>query len=911
MATQASHMLEAALERMDDIIAGSSGLGGQPEVLRLAEELSFALEAQPSVEQRDTLRKQVPESTARTLKEWLQVCTGNLGPPVSGETCQEWLEHLESDRASLVLQVSVLTDQVEAQGEKIRDLESSLDEHQNKLTSTEKMLQQELHSWTLLESQKLDLMEEVSFLKLKLEGMEEEQRGSDSKQHNAKVLQQQLQLLKDKVEELEAEKSQCERKLWATKAEVSRLQQLLAAKEVEIESLQSQLLCRASWSSKAKGTDEEFERLKIGMEALLAANDKKDRFIEELTALLRTYGKNMVVDLTQRQGDSTVTGSSEEDLSGTRGTWVLPAERPSSTSSSSRLPYPQEEQDLGSRSSPVSPGKVSLQNCVRWVQPRILSSSLDKLQSGSSQKSHQADGHKCQTLPGRLCPPEYPGGGVESLSSAPSTKERNMSRKKLGNITSDLASVTSGLDSGWQSPVDYSSSLKRLWGRIRRTQSGTLPSEDPEPAPFRRGGLRATAGPRLLGSSVTLNSDQVKDAPFAQWSPEQVSKWLDDVGLGQYRTMASHWVKSGQTLLSATPHDLEKEMGLKHPLHRKKLQLALLSLSNPAAGRSSALDHTWVTRWLDDIGLPQYKDQFSEAKVDGRMLQYLTVNDLLFLKVASQLHHHSIRWAIRVLHANTFDPHCLKRRPSDEVRGETAIPVTHRGAFVCACATHLCVGVSPVQTQTHPSEVVQWSNHRVMEWLRTVDLAEYAPNLRGSGVHGGLIVLEPQFNSDTLAALLNIPPQKTLLRRHLATSFASLVGPHAQRQKQDFLQGPGHTPLTATTKVRPKKLGFPTFGNLGKKKFDEGIHYICPPDLPPLALNGAPGGQSPLMDRGAGRPEQDLTPQMTEVKKSTVQSRALSQRTSTLSVAKERPCWTPNSVTSKNMVVLCIKETTL
>lgn len=36
--------------------------------------------------------------------------------------------------------------------------------------------------------------------------------------------------------------------------------------------------------------------------------------------------------------------------------------------------------------------------------------------------------------------------------------------------------------------------------------------------------------------------------------------------------------------------------------------------------------------------------------------------------------------------------------------------------------------------------MVQWSNHRVMEWLRVVDLAEYAPNLRGSGVHGGLIV---------------------------------------------------------------------------------------------------------------------------------------------------------------------------
>lgn len=47
---------------------------------------------------------------------------------------------------------------------------------------------------------------------------------------------------------------------------------------------------------------------------------------------------------------------------------------------------------------------------------------------------------------------------------------------------------------------------------------------------------------------------------------------------------------------------------------------------------------------------------------------------------------------------------------------------------------------SAIQNNISSSEVVQWSNHRVMEWLRSVDLAEYAPNLRGSGVHGGLIV---------------------------------------------------------------------------------------------------------------------------------------------------------------------------
>lgn len=44
------------------------------------------------------------------------------------------------------------------------------------------------------------------------------------------------------------------------------------------------------------------------------------------------------------------------------------------------------------------------------------------------------------------------------------------------------------------------------------------------------------------------------------------------------------------------------------------------------------------------------------------------------------------------------------------------------------------------QNNISPAEISQWTNHRVMEWLRSVDLAEYAPNLRGSGVHGGLMV---------------------------------------------------------------------------------------------------------------------------------------------------------------------------
>ena len=61
------------------------------------------------------------------------------------------------------------------------------------------------------------------------------------------------------------------------------------------------------------------------------------------------------------------------------------------------------------------------------------------------------------------------------------------------------------------------------------------------------------------------------------------------------------------------------------------------------------LDHHWVTRWLDDVGLPQYKDTFFEARVDGRVLNVLTVEDLLVhMKITNLLHHLSIRRGIQV-----------------------------------------------------------------------------------------------------------------------------------------------------------------------------------------------------------------------------------------------------------------------
>ncbi|XP_009980458.1 PREDICTED: liprin-beta-2 [Tauraco erythrolophus] len=782
---------------------------------------------------------------------------------------------------------------------------------------------QELLSRTSLETQKLDLMAEVSDLKIKLVGMEKEQSEYEEKQNKAESvvnliselqeqmcrlqleinsriqerksqdrnpdstpndpqssprsvvetlsqkncsqcdgLLQELRHLKIKVEELENERNQYEWKLKATKAEIAQLQEQLVLKDAEIERLQCQL-SRTSSHSEVAERDQEVQRLKIGMESLLAANEEKDRRIEELTLLLSQYRRLKEIRIAAH--GSSVSGSSEEELETTLRKWNLlnnpQGELFKTEASSGELspavlsPVPHKAMET-SGSIPVSstnltsPQEESSEIINRAPQKK-KSSSLEDLQSESLEKSKPlVKGSKYQTLPGKL--PRPLQNGEQGTYNSPDgcgvndhednnilglNRIRSVSAPVLGEtenvdgtvVSDELSPLSSGTDSGPQSPLSPENrkspkGIKKIWGKIRRTQSGNFPADDLGLAEFRRGGLRATAGPRLSRSKETKGQKSDYNAPFAQWSTERVCNWLEDFGLGQYVIFARQWVTSGHTLLTATPQDMEKEMGIKHPLHRKKLVLAIKSINAKQDEKSAQLDHIWVTRWLDDIGLPQYKDQFHESRVDGRMLQYLTVNDLLFLKVTSQLHHLSIKCAIHVLHVNSFNPHCLRRRPAEE-------------------------------NNISPSEVVQWSNHRVMEWLRSVDLAEYAPNLRGSGVHGGLIILEPRFNGDTLAMLLNIPPQKTLLRRHLTTNFNVLIGPETQQEKREITESAAHTPLTTTAKVRPKKLGFSHFGNLRKKKFDESTDYICPMDTNPPATNGTQKnysgykGLSPFTDR--------------------------------------------------------------
>lgn len=72
------------------------------------------------------------------------------------------------------MQVALLSDQLENQTEKITELERVLNDKKDVLRKTEEVLQREMLSRSSLETKKLELMSEISSLKLRQAAMEKE-----------------------------------------------------------------------------------------------------------------------------------------------------------------------------------------------------------------------------------------------------------------------------------------------------------------------------------------------------------------------------------------------------------------------------------------------------------------------------------------------------------------------------------------------------------------------------------------------------------------------------------------------------------------------------------------------------------------------------------------------------------------
>ncbi|XP_069979239.1 uncharacterized protein [Penaeus vannamei] len=614
-------------------------------------------------------------------------------PP--GGSLEDRVNRLEGDKDSLQLQVTVLSEQVEAQTEKIADLENLLEEKKELLRKTEEQLQKEVMTRTSLETQRLELFSEISNLKLRQAAFERE---------NAD--------LRDKIRRSDHQSDHA-------KAQP--------------------VLCGVGRSGSGRITP---TAASTPIHSFLVTPDSPQpshqtpppnarRKIDQFGTMPRQ--RDIIIGGEANHGSAT-TGRSKGVMFG-KGFHFLPF------------------RVAGKRS-------TSAPNLAETEMQMI-----DDLPEG--EYGHPTDGMmvpasstpRVNTLVGHRSPPMHP--------------------KATG--------------------------IKKIFTKLRRSSSGHLDS-DLGDGDFRRGGMRATASARLGWTSPTTTFKEPGE-PFTSWSTETMEAWLGGLGLSQYCAAVRCWTENGHHLSQVTPQQLERELGLRHPLHRKKLQLAIAArlsgnqLNTPLA----RLDHAWVLRWLDDVGLPQYKDAFSEARIDGRVLNCLTYDDLAFLRFTNLLHVTSLKRGIQVLREHNFDPTVLKRRsvPEEDQRSRT------------------------------PAEVALWTNHRVMEWLRTVDLSEYAPNLRGSGVHGALMVYEIRFTSELLASLLSIPSGKTLLRRHLNTHFKELVGASIVQEKRELEASSGYTPLTTSAKVKmPKKSQF----SLKRKKSKSELEFddlLCPLDEKP------------------------------------------------------------------------------
>ncbi|KAK8726116.1 hypothetical protein OTU49_010380, partial [Cherax quadricarinatus] len=249
--------------------------------------------------------------------------------------------------------------------------------------------------------------------------------------------------------------------------------------------------------------------------------------------------------------------------------------------------------------------------------------------------------------------------------------------------------------------------------------------------------------------------EEAQHIPLERWKAPTVLAWLEvTLGMPQYGAMCAENVRSGKVLLELSDSELEAGLGITHPMHRKKLRLAIEELREPRVSRFpriSALGHTWVSsEWLPDLGLPHYSDTFANNLVDGRLLEALTKKELeKYLGVHRKFHQASIIHGVHLLRIVRFDRQVLaeRRRQCDLI-------------------------------DTDP---VVWTNMRWVRWARSIDLAEYADNLKDSGVHGALVVLESSFTADTMATALGIPQSKNIIRRHLATELESLVNPARQQ----------------------------------------------------------------------------------------------------------------------------------